>query len=268
MPLEKILIVGFGTMAQAMVDGWMAAGIPASRFAIYHPGRSDDPRGIAVHNVWPASGFDAVLLAVKPQKLAEISQDLEPLIGPQCTLVSVLAGAGLDSLAQIFPRAGGIVRLMPNLACAINKSANALVASGLQPEVRAEVTKMAQLLGSAEWLADEAQFDLVAALAGSGPAFVYRFIDALAAAATGLGLDQTQAERLALIMVEGAAALAASSDHSPAELARRVASPGGMTQKGLDVLDENQALQSLLLNCLAAARDRGAEMAADARKQG
>ena len=268
MPLEKILIVGFGTMAQAMVDGWMAAGIPANRFAIYHPSRADEPRGIAVHNVWPTSGFDAVLLAVKPQKLAEIAQDLEPFIGPQCTLVSVLAGAALDSLAQIFPRAGGIVRLMPNLACAINKSANALVASGLQPEVRAEVTKMAQMLGSAEWLEDEAQFDLVAALAGSGPAFVYRFIDALAAAATGLGLDQTQAERLALSMVEGAAALAASSDHPPAELARRVASPGGMTQKGLDVLDEDQALQSLLLNCLAAARDRGAEMAADARKQG
>ena len=154
---------------------------------------------------------------------------------------------------------------MPNLAVALRKSPNALVAQGLDEAGREAVSDLAERLGSAEWLADEAQFDLVTALAGSGPGFVYRFIDALAAGAAALGLDPAQAERLAVQMVEGAAALAANGAHSPADLARRVASPGGMTQKGLDVLDDGQALETLVTRCLAAARDRGREMAAAAR---
>ena len=105
----------------------------------------------------------------------------------------------------------------------------------------------------------------VTALAGSGPAFVYRFIDALAAAGEGLGLAPDQAERLALAMVEGAGALAAAADAAPGELARRVASPGGTTQKGLDVLDADGALAGLIGRTLTAARDRSREMAAAAR---
>ena len=116
-----------------------------------------------------------------------------------------------------------------------------------------------------EWV-PEASFDLVTALAGSGPGFVYRFIDALAAAAADLGLPREQADRLALATVEGAAALAAASPHSPGELARRVASPGGMTQEGLEVLDRDGALVRLLSETLRAARDRGAQLAEQARK--
>ena len=116
-------------------------------------------------------------------------------------------------------------------------------------------------LGSAHWLGDEGQFDLVTALAGSGPGFVYRFIDALAAAACDLGLDEGLAQQLALGMVEGASALAANGDVSPAELADRVASPGGMTREGLNVLDHDKALKKLLVNTLRATRDRGAELA-------
>ena len=96
-----------------------------------------------------------------------------------------------------------------------------------------------------EWI-DEAQFDLVTALAGSGPAFVYRFIDALAVGAASLGMEAGQAERLALATVEGAALLASASEHGPGELARRGASPGGTTQAGLDVLDADSALARLV----------------------
>ena len=103
------------------------------------------------------------------------------------------------------------------------------------------------------------------ALAGCGPGFVYRFIDALAQGAARLGLDPAQAQRLAVATVEGASALAAASPHSPAELARRVASPGGSTQKGLDVLDADDALFRLIKATLVASRDRNAEMAAAAR---
>lgn len=265
---QRILIVGFGNMAGAMVEGWLAAGVPVSNFTIYHPTRSDAPAGIAIVNEWPqGEPFDAVLVGVKPQKLGDIAAGLESLIGTGTVVISIMAGVELASLARRFPRAGGIVRLMPNLAVALRKSPNALIAQGLGDTARATVTAMAAALGSAEWLEDEGQFDLVTALAGSGPGFVYRFIDALAAGATRLGLDHAQAERLAVQMVEGAAALAARSPDSPADLARRVASPGGMTQKGLDVLDSDDSLVRLLTETLRAARDRGREMAAAARDE-
>jgi pyrroline-5-carboxylate reductase len=268
MALNKILIVGFGKMAQAMVEGWLASGIPADRFAIYHPRRTEAPEGITLHNQWPEERFDAVLLAVKPQMLSDIAGEMEPLLGPDTVLISVLAGVDLAGLGRTFPRAGGIARLMPNLAVALRKSPNALAASGLNDAQRMELTRLAEAVGSAEWLEDESQFNLVTALAGSGPGFVFRFIDALAAGAAELGLDRAQADRLALAMVEGATALAASSEHTPADLASRVASKGGMTQKGLDVLDKDADLQNLLRECLRAARDRGAEMAEMARNQG
>ena len=100
---------------------------------------------------------------------------------------------------------------------------------------------------------------------GSGPAFVFRFIDALAKAAAALGMDGQQAARLALTMTEGAAQLAGSAAHDPAELARRVASPGGTTQAGLDVMDADDAANRLIERVLSAARARSAEMAAEAR---
>ncbi|WP_366519012.1 pyrroline-5-carboxylate reductase family protein [Parerythrobacter lacustris] len=267
MAFEKILIVGFGTMTGAMVDGWLAAGSPASQFEVYHPRKTEVDHGLKVHNHFPGTQFDAILLGIKPYIIDEIAADLEPLAGPRTVILSVLAGVELESLARRFPRARGVVRFMPNLASALGKSPNALISRGLDAEGCGSVTALAEEIGTAEWLDDESQFDLATALAGSGPGFVYRFIDALAAGAGELGLPADQAQRLAVAMVEGAAALAAASPHPPQELARRVASPGGMTQKGLDVLDADGALDTLVTRCLRAARDRGQEMAAEAREK-
>jgi pyrroline-5-carboxylate reductase len=155
---------------------------------------------------------------------------------------------------------------MPNLAAALGKSAIAL-SGHVSADHRALTEQMMKPLGQAEWLTSEAQMDLVTALAGSGPAFVYRFIDALAAGATSLGLPRAQADRLALAMVEGAVALAAASPDSPGELARRVASPGGTTQVGIDVLDKDDRLVRLMEDTLRGARDRSAEMTLAAKGQ-
>jgi pyrroline-5-carboxylate reductase len=154
---------------------------------------------------------------------------------------------------------------MPNLAAALGKSPLALVGQGLSTELKVAVEQLLAPLGTPEWLADEALFDLATALVGSGPAFVYRFIDALAAGGAALGFAPDQAERLALAMVDGAARLAATAPDSPAELARRVTSPGGTTEAGLRVLDSDGALQRLVEATLRAARDRGAELARAAR---
>ncbi|WP_128892059.1 pyrroline-5-carboxylate reductase [Erythrobacter sp. HKB08] len=268
MTFSKMLIVGYGTMTGAMVEGWLRAGHSRDSFEVYHPTKTEVERGLAVHNTWPEAQYDFVLLGVKPHMIDDVAGGIAGVCGANTAILSVLAGVELDSLASRFPSAGGVVRFMPNLAVAIGKSPNALMAKGIGEETRAEVTKLASDLGTAEWIEDEALFDLVTALAGSGPGFVYRFIDALAAGATRLGLPAEQAERLAVAMVDGAGSLAAGSEHSPRELARRVASPGGMTQKGLDVLDEGSALQELVTECLRAARDRGREMADSARKNG
>ena len=120
-------------------------------------------------------------------------------------------------------------------------------------------------LGHSEWFDDEELFVLAGHLTGAGPAFAYRFIDAMAAAAERLGLPPEQALRLAIHMVEGAGALAAAAEEGPAELARRVASPGGTTEAGLRVLDGEGALASLMLRTMEASQRRGRELAAATR---
>lgn len=264
--MNSILLVGCGNMGGAMLAGWLAAGLAPSRFTVVDPVLAEAPQGVELLRELPQGQFDAVLIGVKPQILDDVAPAIAALTGDRTTVLSLLAGVELSSLAVRFPEARGHVRIMPNLAVAIGKAPVALVASGLDDAGHAAVTALMEPLGTPEWLADEALFDLVTALAGSGPAFVYRYIDALASGAAALGLPQDQSERLALAMVEGAALLAASSPHSPAELARRVASPGGTTQAGLDVLDADHALARVVEDTLRAARDRSMEMARAARK--
>lgn len=261
---ERILIVGCGNMGGAMLAGWLAGGLSPSRFTVVDPLLPAAPAGVTLLRELPAGPFDALLLGVKPQMLDDVAPQLTALAGEGTMLFSILAGVEIASLSARFPQAGGIVRIMPNLAAALGKSPIALASESLDLAGRDAVTALMQPLGLPEWFA-EADLDLVTALAGCGPGFVYRFIDALAQGAAALGLDPAQAERLAVATVEGASALAAASEHSAAELARRVASPGGSTQKGLDVLDEGDALKRLILATLTAARDRNAEMAAAAR---
>lgn len=266
MRLESILIVGCGNMAGAMLQGWLAAGFAPSRFTVVNRSVKVLPAGVTGLVELPDGRFDAVLLGVKPQGIDDIAPMLAPLVGRETVLLSILAGVEFGSLSARFPDAGALVRIMPNLAAAIGRSPVALDARGLDEEGRRAVTELMAPLGTPEWLADEGLFDAVTALAGCGPAFVYRFIDALGDAAAGLGIDAGQARRLALAMVDGAAQLAAASPFTPGELADKVASPGGSTRAGLNVLDEGGALGDVMRAALTASRDRSAEMAAAARK--
>lgn len=265
MTFENILFVGCGNMAGAMLDGWLAAGCDAARFTVVDPARESVPEGVKLSPELPSDRhFDAVLLGVKPQALNVVGPEVEPLVGPQTAMLSLLAGVELATLQQHFPRAAAQVRVMPNLAVALGKAPIALAQKGLDEAAQDELMALMHLLGTPEWVGED-RFDLVTALAGSGPAFVYRFIDALGSAAVRLGLPEEQARALAIAMTEGAAALASASEHSPGKLADMVASPGGVTRKGLDVLDEDEALTQLMTKCLRAARDRSAEMSREAR---
>lgn len=266
-PLHDILIVGCGNMGGAMLEGWLAGKVDPARFTVVDPQRESVPEGVTLLRDVPNDrSFDVVMIGIKPQMLDDLAPQIGVATGPDTVLFSILAGVELASLARRFPEPRAIVRIMPNLAAGIGRSPIALVAQTQDEALRDSVVGLMEPLGTPEWIEGEALFDAVTALAGCGPGFVYRFIDALAAGAAQLGLPADQAQRLALAMVEGAAILAAQSPDSPATLADRVASPGGSTRAGLDVLDADAALAELLARTLRASRDRNAEMAAAARE--
>ncbi len=266
MRFEKILLIGCGNMTGAMLEGWLAAGLPRENFTVVTPTRESVPGDVELLREVPKGRhFDVVLLGFKPYMLGDIAPTLQGVTGAGTAVLSVLAGVQLDTLRKHFPEAGAVVRVMPNLACAMGKSPVALAEEGFDEAGRDALFAFHQHLGTPAWVGED-KFDLVTALAGSGPAFVYRFIDALGAAAVRLGLPEEQARELAVAMTEGAAALASASEHPPGKLADMVASPGGVTRKGMDVLDDGEALTQLVTKCLRAARDRSIEMSREARE--
>ncbi|MDY7098471.1 MAG: pyrroline-5-carboxylate reductase [Pseudomonadota bacterium] len=262
--IKQLLIIGCGNMGGAMLAGWLAAGVDPARFAVLDPGLEAAPEGVALYRSADEvpGDHDAVMLGFKPQQLGALAPGMQSVTGEGVTVFSLLAGLTLAQLQGAYPDAGAHVRVMPNLASRINKSPIILLETGLDDGSRDAAFQHFDKLGTAVWLEDEGKFDFVTALAGSGPGFVYRFIDALAGAAVSLGLEQEQATELATAMVDGASSLAAAETISPGELADRVASPGGMTREGMNVLDKDNALVELLTETLDKCAKRGAELSA------
>ena len=260
-----IWLAGAGNMGGAMLRGWLESGIDPARITVIRP--SGTPiEGVTVLRAPPPDGeVPAVLvLAMKPQKLDEAVPALAPVTSDGTLIVSVLAGVELPSLAKRFPLHRAIVRVMPNTPSAIGKGISLLHTDG-DASVRAETETLVGPLGLTEWIDEEGLFGRASALSGCGPAFLFRFVDAMAKAGEAQGLSPDQAARLALATVAGAAELAAGSGETPGQLADRVASPGGSTRAGLDVIDEGAALDRLMAGVLAASARRNEEMAAAAR---
>jgi pyrroline-5-carboxylate reductase len=247
---NPMLLFGCGNMGRAMLDGWLAGGIDPAAFVVVDPNAKELPAGMGTD---AEQLFGMALLAIKPQLFAELADQFASRLGSNALVISILAGTRIDRLQAKLP-GRSIVRLMPNLSASLGKSP-----MGLFPRHDALADMLAPL-GTAFWLESETQMDAVTALAGSGPAFVYRFIGALANAGEKLGLPPQLALGLATAMVDGASELAAKSNIDPAELAQRVTSPGGTTAAGLSILDQDAALEKLVEATLAAARDRGVEL--------
>lgn len=263
--IRRLWLLGCGTMAGAMLGRWLEIGtLDAADVFVVNTQDRALPAGVAQGRNFPDGPLpDAVLLGVKPQQLDAVAAAYRSRLAGLGCLISILAGVEEAALTQRFA-AQGVVRAMPNLPVAIGAGVVALHTADASASVRSDVATLMAPLGLVEWVAS-AQFDLVTALAGSGPAFLYRFVDAMGGAGAALGLPADQAARLALATVAGAASLAASADARPAVLADRVASPGGSTRCGLDVLDSGGALERLLTQTLAAAAARNTELAAAAR---
>ncbi len=263
----RITIFGCGTMAGAMLSRWLACGLPASSVtAIRASGIAAAP-GVDTHSsAADQQAPDILLVGIKPLQLSALEADIARLAGPDTLVLSILAGVPMERLSSAFPDAGAIVRLMPNMPVASGHGIVARLGDGGARE--AALNQLLAPLGHIQLVTDERAFDLVTALAGCGPAFAYRFTAALAAAGERLGLHQEDAVTLARLTVAGAAQTITASDGPLASLADAVASPGGMTQAGLDVLDADGTLVQLLTHTLRAARDRGTEMAALVDQQG
>ncbi|MES2339489.1 MAG: pyrroline-5-carboxylate reductase [Pseudomonadota bacterium] len=260
----RLWLVGAGNMGGAMLARWIERGVlrPDQVVAI-DPGSPSVPAGVRLVDAPPTGETpDILVLATKPQLLDTVAASLAHV--RPTLLISILAGIEQSTLAQRIP-AVATVRAMPNLPVSLGQGVVVLHSDDADAAARATTEVLMTPLGLVEWVADEGLFHAVTALSGSGPGFVYRFIEALAAAGTALGLPADQAQRFAIATVEGAAALAAASDDTPATLANRVASSGGTTRAGLDVLDAEGAMHDLVAATLAAAARRSEELAAAIR---
>jgi len=258
--------VGCGNMGGAIVAGWRTAGVDLSSAVAIRP--SGTPvEAVRTVTSYPEAGRtpELVVLGFKPQKLDEVAPELRKFLSAKTVLVSMLAGVEAASLRERFPGVAAVVRAIPNLPVAIRRGVVGLYSEDAGHATRQQLSDVFGALGYAPWLSDEAKVAGVGAVAGAGPAYVARFIAALAKAGERRGLSRELAQTVALEAVLGTAWMAVSTGEDMESIARRVASPNGTTEAGLAVLDRDEVLDQLIAVTIDAAARRGAELAKEAK---
>jgi len=263
-----ILLVGCGNMGRALVKGWLADGRPAERIQVVDPSpeAAQAALDLGVSSVTdPAtaeSPVDIVILAVKPQQLETIVPFYRDLADTGTLILSIAAGKPISFYEKILGDTTAIVRAMPNTPAAIGQGMTVLSSNAsVTAEQRTLCEALMAAVGEVAWLADEALMDVVTAVSGSGPAYIFLLIECLTDAAVELGMDEELGRQLAQKTVAGAGAYALASDEDAAELRRKVTSPGGTTEAALEVLMGQDGLRSLILEAVRAASRRGRELA-------
>jgi len=264
MPSPSIWLVGCGNMGGAMLQGWLASGVPAETILVIDPAAKSAPGGVTLLAAPPADRVpDILVLAIKPQMLADVGPTLP--VSSTTTVISILAGVEIASLASALPGAGAFVRVMPNMPAAIGEGVSAVFGPSLDAEGRKAIDALVAPLGRVERVEDESLFHAVTGLSGSGPAFVLRFAEALIAAGVAEGLSPDLAKRLAFETLAGTARLALQSDLSPGALVETVRSPNGTTHAGLVVMDGSD-FADIVGKTISAAATRSRELASAAQK--
>ncbi len=263
-----IAFIGGGNMAGAIIGGLLQRGLPASQIDVVEPLESTRAAlvqrwGIAAHSAPTAALARAglVVWAVKPQTFHAAAQAAAPHTA-QALHLSVAAGIPSDSIAR-WLGSERIVRSMPNTPALVGMGMTALFA---RPQVDAAgrrlAEQVAQSTGQTLWVEREAQLDAVTALSGSGPAYVFLFLEAMTQAGVDMGLPADQAYRLAVATFQGAAELAARSDEGPEVLRQRVTSKGGTTHAAISHLQAQQVPEHFIA-AIRAAEQRAQELAAE-----
>ncbi|NVD40623.1 pyrroline-5-carboxylate reductase [Ensifer sp. HO-A22] len=265
----EIVLVGCGNMGFALLEGWVdRAGIPAAGIHVVEPGEPLRQRAVArgatVYD--DAAGLPAalrphaVIIAVKPQIVGSMLGAYHRFTDA-AVFVSIAAGVPISTFETTLGEAA-IVRAMPNMPASIGKGVIAAFANAHTDDGQlAYVTDLLGAVGSVHWLTEERLVDAATAISGSGPAYLFHFIECLADAGVAVGLSAETALALAKQTVGGAAALASTSAFSPAELRQQVTSPNGTTAAALEVLMTEPGLADLVKRAAEAAHRRALELA-------
>ena len=265
----KLILAGCGNMGFAMLSGWLASGrLAPGECLVVEPNAELRERagklGVAVASDTTALGDAApafVVLAVKPQVIRDVTAAYRGLGNGRTTFVSVAAGTPVATFTKILGEQTPVLRCMPNTPAAIGKGMMVTYANPqVTPAAKAEIEGLLSASGAVAEIADEAQMDAVTAVSGSGPAYVFHFIECLTQAAQDAGLPPETARLLAMQTVYGAACLAAESSDDPATLRKQVTSPNGTTAAALEVLMGDGRLQTLVSEAVEAAKARSIEL--------
>ncbi|MDF1736420.1 MAG: pyrroline-5-carboxylate reductase [Minwuia sp.] len=266
---EGLLLVGCGKMGVAMLSGWLDQGTDPASVVVVEPTealRSPlQARGVMAvasaddipEGFWP----DCIVLAVKPQMMAEVTGNFARFVGPQTQFLSIAAGTTIGFFEGVLGEQAAIVRTMPNTPAAVGKGmlvacANAHVTAAMR--VRAD--ELLSAVGAVAWIEDEGLMDAVTGVSGSGPAYVFYMIECMTAAGVDAGLPEELAAQLASQTVYGAGALAHAAAEDPGTLRKNVTSPGGTTQAALEVLMADDGLAPLMHRAVGAATKRSREL--------
>ncbi len=264
----SLILVGCGKMGTAMLRGWIADGA-ASRFLVVEPEGTPLTFTSDAAVEWHATAEtlpgelmpDAVVFAVKPQVVDDVLPLYRRWVRPETVFVSIVAGKTLTGFARLLGTAA-LVRTMPNTPAAIGRAITVACASPLvTPTQRRLCDRLLSAIGEITWVEEEELLDAVTAVSGSGPAYVFLLIEALARAGEAEGLPSDLALRLARSTVAGAGELARVSAEHPATLRENVTSPGGTTRAALDVLMAADGLDQLIRRAVTEAAARSRDLA-------
>jgi pyrroline-5-carboxylate reductase len=263
-----IVFVGGGNMATALIGGMVARGGAATDFHAVEPMPEQRARlsarfpGIsasAAPDAGAISRAELVVLAVKPQQMRAAALALAPslrdLAAPGPVVLTIAAGIRLADLARWLGGFGNLVRAMPNTPALVGKGISGIyAAAGVDAHGRALAAGVLEAVGEILWVGDEAMLDAVTGISGSGPAYVFYFLEALEAAAGELGFAPAEARKLAYATFSGAIALAQASAEAPAMLRAQVTSKGGTTERALSLLEADAVKASIVAAAKAAAQ--------------
>ena len=265
--IHRLALIGCGKMGGALLDGWLRLGLPAKAVAVIDPylpegaGADLSNRGVSVNMAMQPA--EILVIAVKPQALDAVLPSLRPLLSPSTLVISVVAGKTIAQFAAGLGSAVAIIRTIPNTPAAVGRAITVGVANDrVTAQQRALAGMLLGAVGQFEWVEDEALMNAVTAVSGSGPAYVFHLVEALAAAGVAQGLPAELATKLARVTVEGAGELLHQSTLDPSILRQNVTSPGGTTAAALyHLMDSDSGFPPLLAKAIAAATARGRDLA-------
>jgi pyrroline-5-carboxylate reductase len=264
--MGKLLLVGCGKMGGAMLDGWLSRGFSAADVLVAEPVEALRPKKPGLRAVGSTSEVsdtpEIVVLAVKPQTMDAVLPDLKRFADAGAVFLSIAAGKTLTYFASHLGTTAKVVRSMPNTPAAVRQGITvACAAKGVSANEKQRCQQLLEAVGQALWVEDEALLDPVTALSGSGPAYVFLLVEAMAAAGAKLGLKPEMAMQLARATVAGSGELLKQSSEPAEQLRVNVTSPGGTTAEALKVLMASDGIQPVFDKALAAASRRSKELA-------